>query len=222
MRTPIKLLTHPLTVGIISLLSVYLRSFSAGAESWLANRNPLDVFTLFDHRQVVYLSPDAEEPLSEVLATEVYVVGGIVDRNIDKGLTLAAAKGGGARAVRLPFDEHLPEVPPGDRVLTVCACVGVLMSIHAGEDWRQALEKSVPKRSLASVIRRARGGASREAEGLLSGWETGSVALTPGKDSISTSNSNSNMTGVSSIEGGLELPRAEAKPPLIVGEQRPK
>lgn len=200
---------------------------SAGAGSWLAHRNPLDVFAVFDHRQVVYLSPDAEEPLEEVLATEVYVVGGIVDRNIDKGLTLAAANGGGARAVRLPFDEHLPEVPPGDRVLTVCACVGVLMSVHAGEDWREVLEKSVPKRSLANVVRRARGGALRQAEGLLLGWEgeqgnlkQGGLALALGKNSTSTSNSS--YSGVHSIEEGLELPRVAAEPPLIVGEQRPK
>eukprot|EP00904_Undaria_pinnatifida_P009979 jgi/Undpi1/6110/HiC_scaffold_20.g08595.m1 len=162
---------------------------NAGAGAWLADRNPLDVFTVFDHHQVVYLSPDAEEPLEEVLTSEVYVVGGIVDRNIDKGLTLAAAKGGGARAVRLPFDEHLPEVSPGDQVLTVCACVGVLMSVHAGEDWRQALEKSVPKRSLASVVQRARGGALREAEGLLSRWELGKVAVASEQDSTSTINS---------------------------------
>lgn len=201
-------------------LSVYFMSTcSAGAGSWLADRNPLDVFTVFDHRQVVYLSPDAEEPLEEVLATEVYVVGGIVDRNIDKGLTLAAAKGGGARAVRLPFDEHLPEVPPGDRVLTVCACVGVLMSIHAGEDWRLALKKSVPKRSLANVIRRARSGALREAEGLLSGWEAGSMALAPGRDSTCTRNSNT--SGLSGVGEGLEPPRAEAEPLLTRGEQRP-
>lgn len=176
---------------------------------------------MFNHRQVIYLSPDAEESLEEVLATEVYVVGGIVDRNIDKGLTLAAAKGGGARAVRLPFDEHLPEVPSGDRVLTVCACVGVLMSIHAGEDWRVALKKSVPKRSLANVIRRARGAALREAEGLLSGWDAGSMALAPGKDSTNTRNINSNTSGLSGVEEGLGLPRAEAEPPLTGGEQRP-
>lgn len=151
---------------------------SAGAESWLVDRSPLGVFTVFDPASVVYLSPDADEALDEVVETTVYVVGGIVDRNLHKGLTLGAAEAGRARAARLPFDEHLPEVPRGDRVLTVCACVGVLMGVHAGQGWREALEKSVPKRGVEKAAQRAaRGGAWRGASILLespgpgsSGW----------------------------------------------------
>eukprot|EP00752_Nemacystus_decipiens_P010183 g9074.t1 len=138
---------------------------SAGAESWLVDRTPLGVFAAFDPASIVYLSPDAEEALDDVDGgpNVVYVVGGIVDRNLHKGLTLGAAGGGGARAARLPFDEHLPEVPRGDRVLTVCACVGVLMGVHAGQGWREALEKSVPRRvGVEKAARRAaRGGAWR-------------------------------------------------------------
>lgn len=136
---------------------------SAGAESWLVDRNPLGVFSAFDPANVVYLSPDAEEALDEVVETSIYVVGGIVDRNLHRGLTLGAAEGGGARAARLPFDEYLPEIPRGDRVLTVCACVGVLMGVRAGQGWREALEKSVPRRGVEKVARRARGGAWRGA-----------------------------------------------------------
>ncbi|CAM9101691.1 unnamed protein product [Ectocarpus fasciculatus] len=134
---------------------------SAGAASWLVDRNPLGVFTVFESAEIIYLSPDAEEPLDQVLDTNVYVVGGIVDRNLSKGLTLGAAEGARARAVRLPFDEYLPEIPRGDRVLTVCACVGVLMGIRAGEGWRDALQKSVPRRGVEKAARRARGGAWR-------------------------------------------------------------
>ncbi|CAM9953787.1 unnamed protein product, partial [Hapterophycus canaliculatus] len=134
---------------------------SAGAESWVVDRNPLGVFDVFEPADVVYLSPDAEEALDEVVETNVYVVGGIVDRNLHKGLTLGAAEGVRARAVRLPFDEHLPEAPRKYRVLTVCACVGVLMAVHAGEGWREALEKSVPRRGVDKGLRRARGGAWR-------------------------------------------------------------
>ncbi|CAB1097236.1 unnamed protein product [Ectocarpus sp. CCAP 1310/34] len=148
---------------------------SAGADSWLVDRNPLGVFTVFDPTEIIYLSPDAEEPLDQVLDTNVYVVGGIVDRNLRKGLTLGAADGARARAARLPFDEYLPEIPRGDRVLTVCACVGVLMGVRAGEGWRDALQKSVPRRGVEKAARRARGRAWRgtvaEAVGAgQSGW----------------------------------------------------
>lgn len=129
------------------------------------DRSPLGVFAVFDPASIVYLSPDAEEALDEVVETNVYVVGGIVDRNLHRGLTLGAAEAGSARAARrLPFDEHLPEVPRGDRVLTVCACVGVLMGVHAGQGWREALEKSVPRKGVEKAARRARGGAWRGAD----------------------------------------------------------
>lgn len=129
----------------------------------MVDRNPLGVFEKYDPADVVYLSPDAEEPLDEVVETNIYVVGGIVDRNLHKGLTLGVAEGVSARAVRLPFDEHLPDVPRKYRVLTVCACVGVLMAVHAGEDWREALEKSVLRRGVGKSLQRARGGAWRGA-----------------------------------------------------------
>lgn len=151
---------------------------SAGAASWLVDRNPLGVCSVFDRAHVIYLSPDAQAPLEDVTTTDVYVVGGIVDRNIEKGLTLAAAEGANVRAVRLPFDEHLPEVSSKDRVLTVCACIGVLMSVHAGADWREALKKSVVQRGVEKAARRVRGGAWRGVPGSDgSGWGPGKVGV---------------------------------------------
>lgn len=44
-------------------------------------------------QQVVVLSPDAEEPLEAVDTAHVYVVGGIVDRTVRKGLTVKFAVG---------------------------------------------------------------------------------------------------------------------------------
>ncbi len=154
--------------------------------------------------EVVYLSPDADEPLDEVLPASVYVVGGIVDRNLSKGLTLGAAEARGARAARLPFEEHLPGVPRGDRVLTVCACVGVLMGVRAGQGWREALEKSVPRRSVEKAARRARrGGAWRgvtvvEGPRGNAGWgvvETGTAARDASDGSVGCRGSSGGAVG---------------------------
>ncbi|CAM9392384.1 unnamed protein product [Sphacelaria rigidula] len=145
-----------------------LQRFGAGA--WLVDRSALPVFDLFGAENIVYLSPDAEQALEDVRDSDVYVVGGIVDRNHSRGLTLAEAQGAHARAVRLPFDEYLPQVSAKDRVLTVVACVGVLMAKHAGGTWKEVLENSLPRRSKVhdGNWRKKRGGAWRGTDG--SGW----------------------------------------------------
>lgn len=138
-----------------------------------------------------------------MVETNVYVIGGIVDRNLHKGLTLGAAEGVSARAARLPFDEHLPGVPRGDRVLTVCACVGVLMGVHAGQGWREALEKSVPRRGVDKAAQRARGGAWRGANIVLGSAGSGSsgwgVLETP-RNPVVGADSQSGSSGV--VEAG--------------------
>lgn len=200
---------QPRDCARVPRLSAVGQSYSAGAESWLVDRIPLSVFAVFDRADIVYLSPDAEEALDEVLETNVYVVGGIVDRNLNKGLTREVAEAGRARAVRLPFDEYLPDVPRGDRVLTVCACVGVLMGVRAGQGWREALEKSVPRRGVDKAARRARGGAWRGAtvvDAVGSGW--GSVGgVAPDNNSnrdggVVNGGRNSNSTSCSCRGGG--------------------
>lgn len=150
------------------LSTINICRFGAGA--WLVDRSALPVFDLFGAENIVYLSPDAEQALEDVGDSDVYVVGGIVDRNHSRGLTLAEAQGAHARAVRLPFDEYLPQVSAKDRVLTVVACVGVLMAKHAGGTWKEVLENSLPRRSKVhdGNWRKKRGGAWRGTDG--SGW----------------------------------------------------
>ncbi len=42
-------------------------------------------------KQVVYLTPDADAPLLDLSPDNVYVIGGLVDEHIIKGLTLDKA-----------------------------------------------------------------------------------------------------------------------------------
>ena len=60
-----------------------------------------------DRSKVVYLSPDAEEPLEEVDVGTTYIVGGLVDETVSKRLTLGRAEEGGITVARLPIEEHM-------------------------------------------------------------------------------------------------------------------
>ena len=68
--------------------------------------------------KMVYLSADAEETLTELKDDEVYVIGGIVDRNRYKYLTLNKAKWKKECRVRTRLPLELVRFH-GSRVLTV-------------------------------------------------------------------------------------------------------
>ena len=76
--------------------------------------------------KMVYLSADAEETLTELKDDEVYVIGGIVDRNRYKYLTLNKAKELGYRCAKWKKERRVRTRLPlelvrfhGSRVLTV-------------------------------------------------------------------------------------------------------
>jgi Trm5-related predicted tRNA methylase len=95
--------------------------------------------------KVVYLSPDAEEALTDVESNTVYVIGGIVDlaaRGIAWSLPRANAVGATAR--RLPIREHLPNVT--NQILNIDTAMKVLCEKYSGKEWVDALESALPKR----------------------------------------------------------------------------
>jgi tRNA (guanine9-N1)-methyltransferase len=69
-------------------------------------------------RQLVYLSADAEEELTTLSEDEVYIIGGIVDRNRHKNLCQGKAEGLGIRTARLPIGSFIENLPTR-KVLTV-------------------------------------------------------------------------------------------------------
>ena len=66
--------------------------------------------------KVVYLSADGDETLEDLKKDEIYIIGGIVDRNRYKFLTFEKAKRLGFRCAKLPLE--LVKFH-GSRVLTV-------------------------------------------------------------------------------------------------------
>ena len=70
--------------------------------------------------RLVYLSADSPHTLTRLAldGSELYVIGGIVDRNRHKGLTLAKAEAAGIRHARLPLD--------GDASVSGCAMLTTL------------------------------------------------------------------------------------------------
>lgn len=81
-----------------------------GAGSWKANKREEDLTKVFADRRhdIVFLSPDAEDTLWELQKGTVYVIGGLIDKSVQKNLALDRARNLGFRCVRLPVSEHVP------------------------------------------------------------------------------------------------------------------
>jgi tRNA (guanine9-N1)-methyltransferase len=93
---------------------------------------------------IVYLTADSPHELTCLAEEDVYIIGGIVDRNRHKNLTLEQATAAGIRHARLPIQAHMKMT--GSHVLTVNQVFELLLAWLELRDWRAACERAVPKR----------------------------------------------------------------------------
>lgn len=118
-----------------------------GADTWerllitSTERQHVDVFP---REQLVYLTADSPNVLRRFDHSKVYVVGALVDRSIQSGLSLANAKRLQLATARLPLDEFLHwEI--GAKNLTLDQMIRIMLTIKDTGKWTEAL-KFVPTR----------------------------------------------------------------------------
>lgn len=118
-----------------------------GAEAWdrllitSSNRPHVD---LFPREQLVYLTADSPNVLRTFDHSKVYIIGALVDRSIQSGLSLANAKRLKLATARLPLDEFLHwEI--GAKNLTLDQMIRIMLTVKDTGNWEEALD-FVPKR----------------------------------------------------------------------------
>lgn len=82
-------------------------SRNEGYKNWDVKIHTEGYLDLFDHKSIVYLTSDSDNVLNELEPHTVYIIGGLVDHNHQKGLTLKLAQEKGLRTARLPLSEHI-------------------------------------------------------------------------------------------------------------------
>ena len=99
-----------------------------------------------DHR-LVYLSAEGEETLDAIDVDDIYVIGGLVDRNQHRGLTHRRALAAGVPTARLPLEEHMQMTSDARcRALTVNHCFELLLLRRQGLCWQDAIREVLPAR----------------------------------------------------------------------------
>lgn len=118
-----------------------------GAESWnrmLVTSTNLPHVDVFPREQLVYLTADSPNVLRAFDHSKVYIVGALVDRSIQSGLSLANAKRLKLATARLPLDEFLHwEI--GAKNLTLDQMMRIMICLKETGKWEEAL-KFVPQR----------------------------------------------------------------------------
>lgn len=78
-----------------------------GYQNWDIKITDDSFLNVFKHAQIVYLTSDSDNVLNELDKESVYIIGGLVDHNHHKGLSLKRAEEKGLRHARLPLSEHI-------------------------------------------------------------------------------------------------------------------
>uniref|UniRef100_A0AAY4CLY2 tRNA methyltransferase 10 homolog C n=1 Tax=Denticeps clupeoides TaxID=299321 RepID=A0AAY4CLY2_9TELE len=99
---------------------------------------------MFPREKLVYLTADSPNVLRSFDHNKVYIVGALVDRSIQKGVSLAHAKRLKLATARLPLDEYL-DWDLGAKNLTLDQMIRILLTAKDTGSWKKALD-FVPKR----------------------------------------------------------------------------
>jgi tRNA (guanine9-N1)-methyltransferase len=86
---------------------------------------------LFAKERLVYLTADSPNEIDRIVPGDVYILGGIVDRNRYPNITYEKAVSQGIRTARLPLGEHV-RLQHGTSVLTVNHMVDILLYATRG------------------------------------------------------------------------------------------
>lgn len=96
------------------------------------------------NKDVVYLSSDSPYTLERLEPNTCYVVGGLVDKNREKGLCYRRARERGIRTARLPIGQFM--VMQSRQVLATNHVVEIMLKWLECGDWGQAFLSVIPKR----------------------------------------------------------------------------
>ena len=94
--------------------------------------------------EIIYLTSDSPDTLTELKAYNTYVVGALVDRNRHKGICYKRAMDRNVKTAKLPIGEYMQMA--SRFVLTTNQVVEIMLRWLDCGDWAQAFLKVMPKR----------------------------------------------------------------------------
>ncbi|KAF2717211.1 hypothetical protein K431DRAFT_201010, partial [Polychaeton citri CBS 116435] len=113
------------------------------AKGGTAQPGPLDA-NLVSQGEIVYLSSESSETLTELKPYSTYIIGGLVDKNREKGICHKRASEAGVRTARLPIGDFMDM--QSRKVLATNHVNEILIKWLESGDWGDAFFRVIPKR----------------------------------------------------------------------------
>ncbi|KAK5172710.1 tRNA (guanine(9)-N(1))-methyltransferase [Saxophila tyrrhenica] len=99
---------------------------------------------LKDAGEIVYLTSESEHTLTELKPYSTYIIGGLVDKNREKGICYKRAKQKGIKTARLPIGEFMEM--QSRKVLATNHVNEIMVKWLECGDWAEAFMKAIPAR----------------------------------------------------------------------------
>ncbi|TKW41351.1 hypothetical protein SEVIR_1G308600v4 [Setaria viridis] len=117
-----------------------------GYDKWIIEKAAKPYLEAFEDRKenLVYLTADAETVLDDLDMSKIYIIGGLVDRNRWKGITLKKAAEQGIQSAKLPIGNYLKL--SSSQVLTVNQVFEIMLKFVETRDWKTAFFHVIPQR----------------------------------------------------------------------------
>lgn len=113
-------------------------------KKWLLKYTKDNFLDSIDREKVIYLSGDAEEEMEEFDESKIYIIGGLVDHNNFKNITLEKSYKEKIKSLKFPLRKYVKL--KGSPILTVNQCFEILLRLHNKEGWEETLLKTIPGR----------------------------------------------------------------------------
>ncbi|KAK2652695.1 hypothetical protein Ddye_012551 [Dipteronia dyeriana] len=123
-----------------------------GYDKWIINKeNRSYMEALVDQKEnLVYLTADSENVLDDLDPNNFFIVGGLVDRNRWKGITLKKAQEQGIHTAKLPIANYLNM--SSSQVLTVNQVFEILLKFLETRDWKASFFQVIPQRKRRGAL----------------------------------------------------------------------
>ncbi|KAL4481077.1 hypothetical protein ABPG72_015032 [Tetrahymena utriculariae] len=137
---------------IISSVSPKLRQAlnANNADKWgieILDQHYLD---LFPKENLVYLTGDTDQDLNELDKQCAYIIGGLVDHNRLKNVTLNAATEQGIKVQRFPIQNYLKL--EASSILACNHVFDIMVQRANGKSWNESLQTGIPVRKVVALI----------------------------------------------------------------------